>query len=111
MIKAAISAPPVASELIAELDGGEVDIKITKMLRELCVAVEETGRKGKVTITLNVRKEGKIAAVGAEIKVTKPVAPTREAVYHFLPDGGLSREDPRQMNLKGLEPTNIKPVS
>jgi hypothetical protein len=96
--------PPTAASLIAELDEGQIDGQATDLLRQVVEAVEATGKEGKLTITIKVRKEGKIAAVGGEVKAQVPQPSTREMLYHFTPEGRLSRDDPRQV------PLHFKPV-
>jgi hypothetical protein len=83
--------------LISEIDNGRVAETADLKLTELVAAVEATGRKGTVTITLTVRREGTVAAVGAAVKVSIPITPTREELYHFAGGGELSKEDPRQL--------------
>jgi hypothetical protein len=95
------------SEFLATADEGDVDPKAARLLAEVAQAVDDTGRPGEVTIKIKVRKEGKHAAVKVEVLAKRPQAPHREEPMYFTAEGGLSREDHKQLTLTAIAPPKL----
>jgi len=91
--------PPLFSELVAMMNDGDDDKDIAEQLREVVRACEETGKKGQVSIKINIAPGAKMVGLAFEIKTTKPRPSLQPA--HFFSDqaGGLHKENPRQQNL------------
>ena len=86
---------------LRQLDFGNVVDDADKKLVELVQAVQATGKNGKLTITVNVRKAtaGALAIVG-KCAITKPAEPPAEVLMFAGEDGELLTEDPRQQKLE-----------
>ena len=89
-------------DILTDLDDGNVNIQLTKLLPEVVRAVMETQKSGSLTLTLNVKPEKRMAVVKADIK-TKIPAPANEATIFFTTEeGDLRRDDPRQQVLRNV---------
>jgi hypothetical protein len=80
------------------IDHGAVSGEADSGLAELVQAVRETGRKGKVTVVLEVRpyKGNDInVEVAAAVTVALPKAEPRAGLFFVSGDGHLTRDDPR----------------
>jgi hypothetical protein len=93
--------PGSAQTFIAALTGiehGAVATKADDLLMGLVKSVNELGRKGSVTVTVEVRPaKGNSAnvqvAATATAKMPQPDAPW--GLFFFTDDGALTRDDPR----------------
>jgi hypothetical protein len=80
------------------IDHGAVSGEADTGLAELVQAVRETGRKGKVTVVLEVRpyKGNDInVEVAAAVTVALPKAEPRAGLFFVSEGGHLTRDDPR----------------
>ena len=84
------------AEFLTEFGHGAVNRELTTQLRELVAACSETGRKGSITLRINVKADGKMTAVGCDVKSAKPAPALPGEIFFATDDGGLTREDPRQ---------------
>ena len=100
---------PDFSEFITNLVNGEVNQKLTVTLGEVSEAVNETGLVGEIKLKLTVKKEGGRAIVAVDITKKVPEHPVHGTLFHFG-NGGLVRDDPRQMKMKGLDAPKLKTV-
>lgn len=77
---------------------GEVDTELTHELRTLIDAVQETGKPGRITLTLKVSRKGeRQVTVREDIKVSTPAHDRAESIYFVdSQTGNLQRNDPRQ---------------
>lgn len=82
--------------------GGLLD-EIGDELANLTRHVRETGRGGKLTITLTVspvkKGQGEIVTIADEVRAKLPKIERPSTVLFTNDDGGLSRKDPRQPDL------------
>ena len=97
-------------DLITDLDYGQVHQELSRELSELIAAVEEHGKAGSMTLTINVRPEGQMALVQVASSVKAPKKPYNASMFYYGESGSLHREDPRQMSLRGLEPPKLATV-
>lgn len=100
----------LASEILAEVSGGDVDKEIAVQLAETVQACQNSGKKGKVVLTINVAPGPKMIGLSVDVKATKP-RPTLEAALMYTDEkGSLFVENPRQGKLfdgpKVVNPTN-----
>ena len=86
------------SEWLAEYKGGSVDEELTSKLSELVQIIDQRGKKGSITFTLNLGKNGERALELTE-KVAVKLPPDSRSSAIFYPDeqGGLFRDDPFQV--------------
>jgi len=89
---------------------GEADTGLAELVR----AVRETGRKGKVTVVLEVRpyKGNDInVEVAAAVSGALPKAEPRAGLFFVSGDGYLTRDDPRYDTLLFDTGTEGRPAS
>lgn len=92
------------SQQLGHLGRGTLDFELTEKLAQLIRAVRETGKKGSITLKLDVAKlngrdENAVKIVPA-IKLTTPELAPYESVMYSTADGDLLRDDPRQQKLE-----------
>jgi hypothetical protein len=100
--------------LIEHRNGGcAIDMQLA--VEEVVKAVRETGKGGKVVLTLGIKpatKGGEVDTVlmTDNIKVDAPKLQKKETVFFVSPDNGLSRQDQRQISmLEGLKDLDAGP--
>lgn len=101
---------PDFAEFVTDLAHGSINQKLTMALAQVTNAVEDTGKAGELTLKLQIKKEGKMAAVVVDIRKKVPEHPLHGTLFYIGANGELLREDPRQMRLKGLEKPTLKTV-
>lgn len=81
------------------LQGGEFLDECSTKLAEAVRSVDETGKSGKLTITLDLKKSG--GAIAIEAKVTNKVPEAKADADLMWPtvEGNLSLENPNQRKL------------
>lgn len=102
------------AEFLAEFGKGATNRVASQRMREIVKACTETGRKGSITIKLEVGAVGGVAELRAKISVTKPEPALPGGVYFATEDGALVEEDPRQLKLpvaKIIDIGKIKDIS
>lgn len=87
---------PDFAEFVTDLDHGKINQHLTEQLAKVVAAVEDTGKQGELIIRLLVKKEGKMAVVGVEIKAKAPQHPLHGTLFYIGDNGELLREDPRR---------------
>lgn len=91
-------AKPI-SETIRMFQGGDFNIKCGELFASVLRGVEDTGKAGKLTITLDVKQQNGAVAVLAKVSDKTPeVAPDAD-LYWTTPDGNLSLRNPAQRDL------------
>lgn len=87
-------------ETLHHLEGGCFLNEAADKLSELIAAVDTTGKPGKLTLTINIRKATGVAlAVKGKVTAAMPPEAPLEALLFPTPDGNLLTEDPRQGKL------------
>lgn len=87
---------------LSELQRGIVADDAATALAEVTKAVQEVGKKGKVTLTITVspyKGNPDIVNVSGQVKADIPVADPPASVFYPDPDGNLSRSDPNALAL------------
>ena len=100
-------------ETLRELRGGTTIDELGNALAEVVTAVESTGKPGELVLRLKVRPPRKGAATASYLTIEDDVTtkvPRRDredTVFFPLPDGSLTRQDPRQreLELRGVDTT------
>lgn len=100
---------PDFSEFITDLAEGRVNQRLTATLAEVCEAVEDTGLVGELIVKFSVKKESGRAVVIVDIKEKVPKNPEHATLFYFG-NGGLIREDPKQLKFKGLDKPQLRTV-
>lgn len=93
--------------LVDHRDGGAY-AELEQKFKELNLAVQATGRKGSISITLVVEpttRKGEVIAINCDdVLVAKiPTNPKRSTVFFINSDGTLTRNDPRQLTMDGVK--------
>jgi len=89
------------TETLRHVRGGLLINEASELLAEVVKAVETTGKSGKLTIELQVKKLSRSGALEIIDKVTAK-APTEAPMTTMMyptPEGNLITEDPRQAKL------------
>ncbi|GII84566.1 hypothetical protein Ssi03_25560 [Sphaerisporangium siamense] len=90
--------------VLGELRHGAVLDQASVDLQALVAKVVDTGKKGKLVLTVEVgpmKGNPDALLVNADVKTTAPVV-TNEAVFFPDRNGNLQRDDPRQAAIPGL---------
>jgi hypothetical protein len=98
--------PRPFQETLHHINGGVLAYEVAEKLAELTLAVDATGKPGKVTLEITLRKSTRstIAASG-RVVLQKPKEPAVETLLFPTPEGALLTADPRQAQLP------LKPVA
>ncbi|AYH09390.1 hypothetical protein C5E24_06645 [Pectobacterium parmentieri] len=103
------------SQQIAYINKGTLDAELTETLAMIIQAVQETRKKGSVTLTLNVEmlnsRTDNQMKVTPDVKFNKPKLELADTIMFSTADGDLLRDDPDQikMDLKVIE-ASAKPA-
>ena len=96
-------AGKLITQVFGELQGGLFVKQASAELNELVDRVRETGKKGSISVTIEITpsgKENRIMTVKPKLTVKKPPAPeTDNASVFFAVRGDLVRDDPEQRQL------------
>lgn len=93
-----MSAKSITATL-AMLQGGAFAVKCGETLAEIVKGVDETGKPGKLTITIDVKKAGAAVAVLAKATDKTPEEQADADLYWPTNDGNLSLQNPAQRTL------------
>lgn len=88
------------ANFLAEFAKGTTNKVASERMRELVKACMEYGRKGTLTIKIDVGVAGGVAELRASVSTKKPDAALPGGIYFTTEDGALVEEDPRQMKLQ-----------
>lgn len=90
---------------LLEQAGGRTHDELSDGLRDLVARVQDTGKKGSITLTVKVaplEKDPNVLVVSDEIKLNLPEHDRKTSIY-FTDDGGnLTRNDPNQLTIDNL---------
>ena len=90
------------SEWLEEYGGGVLDDKLSAALQEVAEAVVLLDKAGKVTLTLALSARGGGVIVSPAVKSTVPEGKEGGQFFYVGADGSLSRRDPNQPALPGM---------
>ena len=85
--------------VLAALQGGTTHTELSRELHNLTAIVLELGKKGTLTLTLNVVPSKEYGRVELHDKVTvkEPERDRYASIFFVDDDGNLTRTDPRQL--------------
>jgi len=101
-----VVAPKPFVAWLQEQRKGVAHAECSDALQDLIRAVRDTGRAGKMTLTIDVKPASKgqdVVLVKDSIKLSLPEHEREEAIYFVDKDGNLSRENPNQQRLPLVE--------
>lgn len=93
-----MSVRPI-TDTLRLLQGGMFLEECSEKLAEAVIAVDETGKAGKLTITLDLKKSGGALAISAKVTNKTPEAKPDEDLLWPTLEGNLSLENPNQRKL------------
>ena len=85
------------------LQGGAFLDQCSDKLAEVVQHVEETGKAGKLTITLDIKKAGGALAISAKASNKVPETKPDEDLMWATVEGNLTQENPNQRKLNFFE--------
>lgn len=91
-------------KMLSDLRYGTLLDDLTEKMQEVVNACYDTGKRGSLTLTINV-----VPGKGGEVVISDKIvakAPEHEAassVMFVTPEGNLQRSDPRQIDIEGLK--------
>lgn len=106
--------PKPITDTLRLLQGGTFIDKCSDQLAEAVRMVDETGKAGKLTITLDLKKSGAAVAIKAKVTNKVPEAAADDDLMWPTTEGNLVLENPAQRKLDlrvaGQAPTEVKSV-
>lgn len=99
-------AKPI-SETLKMFQGGDFNLKCGELFASVLRGVEDTGKAGKLTITLDVKQQNGAVSVLAKVTDKTPEALPDADLYWTTPDGNLSLRNPaqRDLDLRQIDPS------
>ncbi|GHG97371.1 hypothetical protein ACFORH_42750 [Amycolatopsis roodepoortensis] len=88
--------------MLAQLAKGKSNTQLSEELRAVVAGVAKTHKNGKLTVTIHVKPQPKVAGaviVSAVSKATVPVFEQAAEILYATNDGDLVRDDPQQHRL------------
>ena len=98
------------SYALALLQGGALNTEAGDVLASVVKAVDETGKAGRVTITIDIVKAGAALAVTGKVTDKTPEEKATPDMYWPTVEGHLSLQNPNQRNLEFEAVPNTKPA-
>lgn len=103
---------PITDTLRHIGDGVFIDTA-SNQLAELVAAVDQSGKPGKIDLSISVKKatRGGAMVLTGKVKLTKPADEPMEVMLFATPEGNLVADDPnqRKLDLKIAEPERTTP--
>lgn len=113
-------SPPAASPtfvgFLDQVEDGDLARDLSEQLRQLVESMHRQADiaggkpKGKLTVVVDLKLEGGVFEVRADVKVTAPKAPRQRSIFYRHPDNGLSANNPKQLDL-GMDAREVRDVA
>ncbi len=87
------------SDVLGELEGGDVLRELTDKLYEVGRAVRDTRKGGTITLNVSISPTGKSFIVDAKVSAKIPEHDRPSTTFFMTPEGTLMRNDPNQPRL------------
>lgn len=91
--------PRPITDTLRLLQGGLFIDECSDKLSEIVKGVDETGKAGKLTITLDIKKVGAAISVLARVTDKTPEEPADADLFYPTVEGNLSVDNPNQRKL------------
>jgi hypothetical protein len=99
------------ADTLREVRGGVVLDELAEQMQALVNAVTESGKSGKLTLTIEVKPFDKVdgaMVLRDTVKLTLPKITSAGTVMFATPEGNLQRNHPKQDELPGLRDVKEK---
>lgn len=93
------------TDVLRMLQGGAFIVECGERMAEIVKGVDETGKAGRLTITIDVKKAGAAVSVLAKVTDKTPEEQPDADLYWPTVEGNLSLQNPAQRQL------NLEPVA
>lgn len=95
-----VGARPI-TDTLRMIGGGMYLDTVSEKMAELVAAVNATGKKGKIALSITVKKatRGGAMHITGEVKITPPAEEAMEAILFATKEGNLVLDDPAQQKL------------
>lgn len=96
-----ITKSGTAIDMLAQIGRGATLADIEDGAKECALSAQETGKKSKLIIELTFDPDSKTDAmrVSSKVKTRLPEQPQKAALFFVTPEGKLTRQDPRQVQM------------
>lgn len=91
--------PRPITDTLRLLHGGTFIDECSELLAEVVRGVDDTGKAGKLTITLEIKKVGAAVSMLAKVSNKTPEAPPDADLFYATVEGNLSVDNPNQRRL------------
>lgn len=92
-------------DVLTDLDDGRVHEQLTELWPQVVRAVRETNKPGALTLTLALKYDrGAMIVVTPKVTTKMPAPSTSPTLFYADDEGNLTRNDPKQIPLKVLNP-------
>ena len=98
--------------LLSQIDQGFYEQEVQEAVRELVIAIQNTGKKGTLSRGMSITPKARHGALGVKgkVKLSKPEVEPLETNFFPTPEGNLTRRDPRQITMFDQQPANRQPI-
>lgn len=99
-------------DLLAEVKRGSLADELTTKLHELVSAVTATGKKGTLTLRLDVSMQPKteMLVIADQVAVKVPQLERGQSLWFVDPHGNPTRRDPSQLEFEGIRVVPTTPA-
>jgi hypothetical protein len=103
------------ADFLREQSHGTTHDELSQALHDLVARVQDTGKKGSLTLTIGVERlkggrSDNAVIVSDSIKLNLPEHDRDTSLFFTTADGNLSRDDPRQLSFESLRDVSAPPV-
>jgi hypothetical protein len=103
--------PRLFTDVLGEYAGGRTTAELTEALADLVVACRDTGKKGTITLTIDLTpNDQSTVKMLATVKVKKPEPRRGDVMFFTDAFGNLTRRDPSQRELPFKEVASQPPA-
>lgn len=89
-------------DVLSQIRGGAALTDANKELRAVVMAVKSTGKKGSITLKIDIepdKTDETVVTFQPDVTIKVPRKPYAKGLFYVSENGDVSREDPRQTEL------------
>lgn len=103
------------ADFLRDQSKGKTHEELTNGLHDLIARIQETGKKGRIQLTITVepnKKNEDALLVTDEIRLVLPQPDRKASIFYADDDGNLTRTDPNQLSFDGpLREVQVAPAA